>query len=394
MIDRARADGAGTRHCALYGFAMRACAFSVVLCLVLAGQTALGADATPEESLRADANACHETETASLELIETCSRAIRSEAFSGSDLAWLHSSRGWWHEQMGDGEAARADYRISIRTDPDYLRARYNLGWLEGELQNWEGALAVADALVERDAQSGYSHGMRGWALRNLGQHENALDSLTISLALEPSDDWVMRELAYAHLDLGAPEDALDYAERAEKADPADAWSPYTIGYVHSNQERFELAIGYFDRAIGIDASNIEFLIERGYALAQLQRHAEALSDFESAIALDPQDFRPVEQIAWVELAQEKYEQAEATFVKTVSMMPPGRANPHYGLASTLAALGRSDEALAALQAGLDVSYQDWNAREVLRVLLREGAMLSSVTASRMINKAARKAEE
>lgn len=373
---------------------MRLRFYPAFLILALSAQVSAGADATPEERVRTDARACHDAASGTPEIIETCTRAIDSPVFSGSELARLFNDRGWAHEQMGNARAAYADYLRATEIDPEYNRAARNLGWLEGDRENWDAALGIADGVIARDPADGHAHGLRGWALRNLARPQDALDAHTIALALEPGDDWIMRELAYTQLDLGAPDQALDHAERAYRTDPEDPWNPYTVGYVHSNQGRYAEAVEHYDRAHALNGDDIDVLLERGYALRSIDRFEAALADFEKAIALEPSDFRAYEQIGWAELSRDRLDAAEAAFRRVLPMLPPDRANPRYGLARIYAATDRADAALEELELALAIEYQDWNAQEVLRVLLREGAMLSSITASRMINQAARAAEE
>lgn len=378
----------------IFGDFMWLRSFPALLILALSVEAAPGADATPEERVRADARACHDAENGTSEVVATCTRAIDSPLVSGAELARLYNDRGWAHEQMGDSKAAYADYLRATEIDPEYNRAARNLGWLEGDRDNWDAALRIADGIIARDPADGHSHGLRGWALRNLDRPAEALDAHTIALALEPGDDWIMRELAYTQLELGAPDKALDHAERALRTDPGDLWNPYTVGYVHSNQGRFAEAIENFDQAYAIDPNDLDLLLERGYALRSVERYDAALADFEKAITLEPTDYRAYEQIGWAEMSRERFKDAEAAFLRALPLLPPDRANPRYALARIFAATDRTDGAIEELERALAIEYQDWNAREVLRVLLREGAMLGSITASRMINRAARAAEE
>ncbi len=140
--------------------------------------------------------------------------------------------------RVGDLEGAEESLRAALKCEREQIQATYLLGQLallraKQAEQNtepkrakaaYQQAIHQADAVIARKPDHALSHGLRGLALRAMGQREEGLASLRRAVACGP-------ELADAHLNLGEAlaedaqiEEARQHLEQAvHLAGPDDA---------------------------------------------------------------------------------------------------------------------------------------------------------------------------
>jgi len=174
----------------------------------------------------------------------------------------------------------------------------------------------------------------------------------------------------------------------AQKGLPDDGEANFAAARSHLQDGRTDLAIGEFKAAIKKDGKNPYFYHGLGAALAQKNELKDALSAFRKALELNPYYVQVRNDIGSVLLAmgereegkkelvtafndptnsmgevtarnlghaffeEKKYEEAVSWYRTSVSRNK-GYPDAYEGLADSLAALGRVDEAILQLEAGL-----------------------------------------
>jgi tetratricopeptide (TPR) repeat protein len=122
---------------------------------------------------------------------ETSANARHTRESSPVDSADDHFTRGFSLEDT-DPQAAREAYQACLKSDPNYLEARINLGRLLHMAGNLEGAEQVYRAAAETEPLLSFNLGV---LLDDLGREPDAILAYREALALDP-------ELADAHFNL------------------------------------------------------------------------------------------------------------------------------------------------------------------------------------------------
>ena len=154
----------------------------------LAGQAAAPpALATPSE----DARRCVELVNAREELaaaIDSCTRAIGSRAFKGTNLAPLYYNRGWARDELGQVEAALEDYGAAIAIQPDYVRAYIARGYSHGRMGQLDAAIEDYSLVLRVEPEDFIALFNRGLAYEQQGKLDLATADYRAALRQRPDD--------------------------------------------------------------------------------------------------------------------------------------------------------------------------------------------------------------
>jgi tetratricopeptide (TPR) repeat protein len=142
---------------------------------------------------------------------------------------------------------------------------------------------------------TGYSHklswilGMKGKALYNLGQYEEALRCFKNALGLKlNTNTWIWGMTGNTLLKLGRDQEALEVCEEALKLDPKNTsilnCEANALLKLGRNQEALEVC----EEALKLDPKNTSVLNCKGNALLNLRCYQDALEAYEQALSIDP----------------------------------------------------------------------------------------------------------
>jgi adenylate cyclase len=144
---------------------------------------------------------------------------------------------------------------------------------------------------------------------------------------------------------------AEEHATRALALDPRLARAHYALGQVHQGRRRFDQALAEFDIALAATPNQPSIHARRGWVMNLIGRPEEALAAFERAVWLSPRDpwiGTTHWGVAFAHLMLGRDEEAAAFSVRAAAGNPT-LPDLHRQLASTLALVGRTEEARAAL---------------------------------------------
>jgi tetratricopeptide (TPR) repeat protein len=144
---------------------------------------------------------------------------------------------------------------------------------------------------------------------------------------------------------------AEEHAARAVELNPRHARGHYARGQVAQSRRRFDQALAAFEVALGI-TPNLPFIhARRGWVRNLMGQPAEALADFAHAVRISPHEpyvGTTYWGMAFAHLMLGRDEDAVALAVRAIAENP-GIPNVRLQLASTLALVGRMEEARIAL---------------------------------------------
>jgi Tfp pilus assembly protein PilF len=130
-------------------------------------------------------------------------------------------------------------------------------------------------------------------ALRERGEHEEALVVHDRAIRMDPANAWAISLRGETYRLMERYPEALADFDHAIQLDPAYAWAIGSRAQTLVGMERYDEAVVGFNRAIELGDEEAWIFGSRGEAYQLSERYPEALADYDRAIALDP-------TLAWV----------------------------------------------------------------------------------------------
>lgn len=213
----------------------------------------------------------------------------------------------------------RALWRDTAAKSPGDWLARMQLGSVLAREGRLDAALEEIDRAIALAPEAHRPRDLKGAVLLALGRPQDALASQLEAIRLAPGDPSPRMNAARVLVSLGRLDEAAEQLEAA-LAISADEDAVYQLARVRERQGRIEEALALQERVLRIDPRHRAAMADAGGLLARLGRHQEAVERLSAALE-SPGDAR--EDAEWLRV-----------------------------LASSLWALGRPAEAIAALERG------------------------------------------
>ena len=245
-------------------------------------------------------------------------RAIAEGDASGATL----SDRGMVLLMMGRPEEAIAQFDRAAERDPSFAPIYLNRGGARLELNDTAGAFADFSLAIETDPAMPMPYFHRARLLVAAGEFDRALTDLDAFLAL--------------------------------RHDIAEAYN--TRGFVLDQLGRGAEAREDYDRALAIDPGLILALNNRGYQSYLAGDYASAVDDLSAALEADQVNPQRYVNLA---LALIKLRGSAGRALEIADMglgLAPDAANLHDLRGQALAALGRTEEAVAAHERAIELA--------------------------------------
>ena len=166
-------------------------------------------------------------------------------------------------------EEAVGWYDRAISARPTDALPMFNKGLSLLEMKRFEEAITCFD-YVRTDNWRAYFE--KGLCLVELGRFEEAIETLRYGLALYPSYQFGLVNMARSLNGLGRYEEALRYSERALEKSPENSWFLTAKGISLSGLYRIKEALQSFEKAIEIEPMNTEAQIQKARILAGLSK--------------------------------------------------------------------------------------------------------------------------
>jgi type IV pilus assembly protein PilF len=157
-----------------------------------------------------------------------------------------------------------------------------------------------------------------------------------------------------SHLKEGRPAVALDEFKRAIKLDPKNALYYKGLGLAYAQQNKLQDAIMAFRKALELNPYYVDIRNDLGTVLMLSGRRPEGKSEFLTAYndATNPTPEVSARNLGQASFEDRNYLEAINWF-RTSITRNKAYPDPYLGLADSLVATGRQDEALLALEAGV-----------------------------------------
>jgi tetratricopeptide (TPR) repeat protein len=192
------------------------------------------------------------------------------------------------YSQLHDFPKAIADLDAAIKLKPDDAHAYADRGVARFWTKDYEGAAADAQkalALNPREALAYNVQGLFAWKDHN---PQKAIDALTRSLELAPSNNFTLIQRAQIYIRLGEYDRAAPDVEEALKNAPDDPNALDALAWVLQGQGKYEEALKTADRLAALAPDTAEAHLDRANSLLMLHRKPEAKPEFEAALKIEP----------------------------------------------------------------------------------------------------------
>jgi len=324
----------------------------------------------------------------------------------------------------GDVKAAQQNYLKAIQHNPNYLKARYNLGLLYLSSRKWSDARSQFEQILQRSEggrkEAARVHFQLGRAAYGEKDYQTALQEYDQALALRDGkyvkaqlnkgltfraqkqyDKAIAAYRKVLELDAEYPqawynlglaylrEKQFDRAERALKKaveyKPGYAQAWFNLGVLYRKQQKYDQSIEAYKTAVKIKPNYRKAKLNLAVRYAQSSKYRKAIELYRDVLK---QDDRYV--TAWINLgiAQHTLEQndeAEASLSRALELQPDSvKAKQH--LSRVLVAKRRYDEAIELLAEAVESRQDDAQLRMELGLAYKKAGKRKQAVAE--LNKA------
>jgi Flp pilus assembly protein TadD len=310
---------------------------------------------------------------------------------AGGRDARLQLALGVLLARNGQGPEAAGFLGRAVSLEPAATPHLLELARESLDAADYPAALALLEAVRNRQQDSSAWHEMTGYAQAKLGNHDAALEHLQKAVQLEPANEDYYLALGEFLAENNAIDALGRVFETAARALPDSPKIQAGLGLTYILVKDYEQAEQTLERLIGASPdfeTGYKLLADcyyrakaweklRGVAAAMRTRdesnslgwHYGAVAEYqllgeqdraaavdsvrqhaERALELAPGDWRPQALLGKLSLETNRLEEALEAFRRAVSLNPE-EPSSHYLLATTLRRLGRAEESKAAFQA-------------------------------------------
>lgn len=338
---------------------------------------------------------------------DTLNQALRLQSNSADTLYWLAQTTAAMRKDVDALELLVRARKLAPRnTDILFLMAQLSM-----KQSFFEDAIEALDDGIKIDPRRADFYAALGESYFTVGKVDKALEQFKTLVALDPSPrSYVFMGLCYRHL--GQYDDAKRYLKQSLSADRNNLPALFNLGFIARKESDYPLAEQYLQRAVRLDKDYPEALFELGSLLMDQKKYAEAVPSLRHFVEVSPNPADGYYKLALCErnLHQTDAAQRDMNVFTTLSKSPlpapyplqhffdylerrsaltseqqndtdlraleaevqqhPDRPRSFYLLAESLLRVGRTAEALQALQ------HLDALSGEDFRTELNSGVLL------------------
>jgi tetratricopeptide (TPR) repeat protein len=206
------------------------------------------------------------------------------------NVPFFHNNRGLALKELGNIDAAAADYERALALKPDYVEALSNLGNLRLMQGRLDEAIGCFKRALAHNPDYAEAQMNLGNALREQGKADEAIARYERAIVLRPDYAEAYNNLGNALHDAGKLDQAVARYERALALRPDFAEASNNLGNAFHEQGKLEDAVAQLERAIALRPDYAEAQNNLGTVLDKQGEHDQAVTCFERALVAQPDD--------------------------------------------------------------------------------------------------------
>lgn len=193
-----------------------------------------------------------------------------------------------------------------------------------------------------------------GLILRQQGNRELAIETLSQAVNARPSDPAHYSNLGVALMEAGHPDDAILCFSQAIQLKPDNSMAYSNLGNAFKDKGALNEAVDSYRKAIEIDPNYADAHNNLGYVLEQMGRLNEAVAAYLKAIGVKPDFAEAFHNLGNALSATGQLDEA-AIFYRQAITLRPNLAEAHNNLGKILKDQGQLEEAVARYRQALAI---------------------------------------
>jgi tetratricopeptide (TPR) repeat protein len=275
------------------------------------------------------------------------------------------NKKGLSYYKSGNFEKAEREFRESIREDPNFVEAHYNLGVLLKDLKRYDEAVKNYREVIRIKpdyAETYHIHSILGRLLKDLKRYEEAAREYKEELTINSKDIEAIKDLSKILKYLKHREEVKKAMNR--KSNFAEEHNK--LGSLLKNLNRYEDAEKEFREAIKIEPNNVEAHMNLARQLVDLERYEDAEKTYKKILRINPNDKKTCELgNIYYESAKKlqnlnRYKESVKEYRKA-AMAIPNDSYVHFRFGNLLIVLKQFDEAKREISKARDLFEKEKN---------------------------------
>lgn len=277
-------------------------------------------------------------------------RVLNEMKSHAKELPQAYLMAGDFYLRVGDGDAAIREYREGIAQDSsrklDYQKRIIEVLMRQGKKS--EAAEMNAAILKDRPKDTD-ARGLEGSLLLDKGDISRAIAELQAVVAAAPENFVARFHLGRAHMARAEWEQARQQFVKAIELRPDYMLARLALSQLQVTRGEFEGALKSVGAILQADANNANARLIESAALMGMKKYSDSRVVLQNMLGRNPNSPDVYFQLGVVNLAENKYKEAEESFRKAYQLNP-ANSRGLMGVVETYMAQNRTDQALQLLQ--------------------------------------------
>jgi tetratricopeptide (TPR) repeat protein len=252
---------------------------------------------------------------------------------------------------------AIAKFEKALALKPDYTEARYEWGWCQNDLKDYEGAIVNLKKVRSVWPAVPKVHFELGFAFEKTSRVDSAIQSYNRCLQLKPDYSLAHKQLgtiAYNKEEYIAALEHFKKYEGAVKDSITDYLYWYRKGFMLNATKEYPAAVVALQRSMRYKTDYLNTYLELGYAHSRQKLNEEAIRYYLEGQKIDPKSHVPLNGIAEVYRDNKKdINEAMNWYKKTLALNPTER-KACFGMGYCLNSQQKYSEAIPYLKTAIE----------------------------------------
>ncbi len=144
-----------------------------------------------------------------------------------------HYNMGCSLLELRQFDSAMASANKAVTLAPDSIDNLILSARILHDGEKYEDAISVAEIILSRDTSRKLIHNIKGHSLELLGHYNQALESYSLALSIDPDDPETLVNLGHLFFSLGQLDSSIEVLEKVVENDPTNGAALKGLGYAY-----------------------------------------------------------------------------------------------------------------------------------------------------------------